>query len=132
MTARVLIVGRLTGEPVTRPTRNGGEVTFFKVRVASGNYLDYWSCATFNEAARAELAGLGEGDAVSATGGVEISTYQAKTGETRIGLKMRADRVLALKRKAAKPHPRPGAAYASGREAAAASWASPASEGEAP
>ena len=90
MTARVLIAAQLTGEPLTRATKNGGEVTFFKLKVASGNRLDYWSCTTFNEAARKKLEGLGEGDAVSATGELEVSTYEAKTGETRVGLKMLA------------------------------------------
>ena len=36
MTAHALIAGRLHGEPVTRPTCNGGTVMFFKLKVANG------------------------------------------------------------------------------------------------
>ena len=36
MSAFALISGRLQGEPVTRPTKTGGRVTFFKLRVALG------------------------------------------------------------------------------------------------
>ena len=35
MSAFAFICGRLHGEPVTRPTRTGGDVTFFKLRVAT-------------------------------------------------------------------------------------------------
>jgi len=96
MSAIALISGRLQGEPTTRPTRTGGSVTFFKMKVASGNRIEFWSVATFSDTAREELAGLGEGDALSAAGELQVETYQWN-GETRINLKLCADRVLALK-----------------------------------
>ena len=63
MTAPALISGKLHGEPVTRPTRNGGQVTFFKLRVVNGAELELWDCATFGGTARAEIEGFGEGAA---------------------------------------------------------------------
>jgi len=130
MNALALITGKLYGEPATRPTRTGGQFTTFKLRVASGNATEWWSVSTFSETAREELAGLGDGDAVSAVGALSVETYE-KNGETRIAFRLTADRVLALKPKP-KAHPRADkpvrsgpAPRRSGEEIAAASWASP-------
>jgi len=123
-----LISGRLQGEPTTRPTRNGGEVTFFKLKVASGNRLEFWSVATFSNTAREELAGLGEGDALSAVGELQVETYEWR-GETRLNLKLTAERILALKSppkpKKAKRAEGTGATSSTKRgcEVAAESWA---------
>ena len=57
MTAFALVCGKLHGEPVTRPTRNGGQVTFFKLRVVNGASVEWWACVAFAEAAREELDG---------------------------------------------------------------------------
>ena len=136
MSAYGMILGRLHGEPVTRQTRTGGQFTAFKLRVANGNTVEWWSVTTFSETAREELDGLGEGDAISAVGALGVETYE-KNGETRIALRLTADRILALKpkpkTKTAKakvdkppraapsaPEPRPG------RDIASKSWAAPA------
>ena len=99
MSALALITGRLHGEPISRPTRNGGLVTFLKLKVAAGNRFDFWSVATFSDTAREELDGLAEGDALSAAGEMHVETYDWNN-ETRVNLKLTADRVLALKPKA--------------------------------
>jgi hypothetical protein len=39
MSAIALISGRLQGEPATRPTKTGGQVRFFTLRVANGAAL---------------------------------------------------------------------------------------------
>jgi hypothetical protein len=96
MSSLAMIAGRLHGDVVTKPTHNGGQVTFFKLKVVNGSSLEWWSCATFSETAREELDGLGEGDAVSAVGLLRAETFQ-HGGETRIALKLTADRVMALK-----------------------------------
>jgi hypothetical protein len=134
MSVLTLISGRLSGEPTTRLTRNGGEVTFCKVKVASGNRIEFWSVAIFSDAAREELAGLSYGDALSAVGELRVETYEWK-GETRIALKLTADRVLALKRTVARlkhtsaKDPPDKTLNASGRALAAASWVAPAEGG---
>jgi single-stranded DNA-binding protein len=106
MTAFALILGRLFGEPVTRPTRAGGQFTAFKLRVTNGNAVEWWSVTTFSDAAREELADLREGDALAAVGTLEVGMYQ-KNGETRIAHRLTADRITALKPtpKSSKPKP---------------------------
>lgn len=124
-----LISGRLQGAPVTRPTKNGGEWTAFKMRVTSGNRVEFWSVCTFSDTAREELAGLSEGDALSAVGELSAEVYEWR-GERRINLKLTADRILALKRKPAKPKDKPAKSPpASGRDIAASSWAAPSDMG---
>jgi single-stranded DNA-binding protein len=123
MSTATLITGKLVGEPTTRSTRTGGDVTFFKLKVASGNRLEFWSVATFSDTAREELAGLNEGDALSAVGELQVEIYEWK-GETRINFKLTADRILALrpKPKARQAHkelpPRTGRAVAAASRAA--------------
>ncbi len=98
MSAFALISGRLSGEAVTRTTKTGGQVTFFKLKIASDSALEFWSVATFSDAVREELDGLSEGAALAATGELRIETYEWN-GETRINRKLVADRILALKPK---------------------------------
>jgi hypothetical protein len=122
-----LISGRLQGEPVTRPTKTGGQVTFFAVRVANGSTSEYWSVATFDEAVRAELTGLADGSPLSCSGPFHVEKYEFK-GETRVRLKLTADAVLVLKPRPRAPrsgHDTPGGAAPSGRDVAQSSWAHP-------
>jgi hypothetical protein len=76
MSQQALISGRLQGAPTTRPTRTGGEWTAFKLKVASGNRVEFWNVSTFSDTARSEIAGLGEGDALSAVGELSVETHQ--------------------------------------------------------
>lgn len=93
-----MIAGKLYGAPVTRDTRTGGKVTFNKLRVVNGSALDFWDCATFSDAAREELDGLKEGDALSAVGALRVETFE-HNGEKRVALKLTTDRVMAIKPK---------------------------------
>lgn len=98
MSALALLSGKLKGDPVTRPTRNGGQVTFFTLRVANGAALEYWDVATFSDTVREELGGLSEGDALSAVGALHVELFEYK-GVQRIKRSLTADRILALKPK---------------------------------
>ncbi len=104
MSALALISGKMHGEPVTRATRNGGTVTFFKVRVVAGAALEWWECATFSDTCREELDGLSEGDALSAVGALRVELFEWK-GEQRVRRSLTVDRILPLrpKPKEAKP-----------------------------
>jgi len=124
MSAVALITGALSGEPTTRPTRNGGQVSFFKLKVASGNKIDFWSVATFSDTAREELAGLTEGDALSAVGELHVETYEWN-GATRVNLKLTADRLLALKTKPKARRSPKETRPRTGQDVASASWAAP-------
>jgi single-stranded DNA-binding protein len=134
MSAYAMSTGKLHGEPVTRPTRNGGRVTFFKLRVINGAEIEWWDVATFSDTARAELEGVNEGDAVSAVGVLHVEMFEYR-GEQRIKRSLTADRIQALttkpktaKAKADKP-PRASPASAPeqrpGRSIPSKSWASP-------
>lgn len=121
MSAHALISGKLHGEPITRPTRNGGVVVFFKLKIANGSAIEWWDVAAFSEKAREKLEGLGEDDVVSVVGVFHTELFEYK-GEQRIKRSMTADRILALKPSIRAPsatQPR------SGREVAEASWAAP-------
>jgi hypothetical protein len=96
MTALTLVSGRLQGEPVTRPTKTGGRVTFFKLRVAVGSEVQFWNIATFSDAVREEVEGLAKGSALSASGELHVEPYEWK-GEIRLNFRLTADRILALK-----------------------------------
>jgi hypothetical protein len=130
MTVSALAQGRIFGEIQTRPTKNGGQVTFFKMKVTNGNVTEFWSISTFSDTVREELSGLSDGDAISVVGGFSAELFDWR-GEKRISLKITADRVLGLKAKPAKPkatrtpksHEK--ASNTGGRALAAASWAAP-------
>ena len=64
----------------------------------NGSALEYWEVVTFSDSAREELEGLTEGASLSAVGALHVETYEWN-GETRLKLKLTADRVLALKPK---------------------------------
>jgi hypothetical protein len=124
MRAFALISGRLQGERVTGPTKTGGQVTFFTLRVADGAALQFQNVATFSDAVRDELAGLAEGAALSSFGPFHTETYEWN-GETRVRLKLTADAVHVLKPRPRAPKPGcdklNGGAARSGR--AESSWA---------
>jgi hypothetical protein len=92
MSALALVAGKLHGEPLTRPTRNGGQVTFFKLRVVNGTALDWWDVATFSDTAREELDGLSEGDALSAVGRVLVRCH-AGCDQREVIAALRAPRI---------------------------------------
>lgn len=112
MSAFALISGRLHGEPTTRPTRTGGQVTFFTVRVANGSAIEFWSVATFSEAIREDLAELPEGYAVSCSGALHVE-LEEWNGAPRMRRRMTADCLLAL---TAKPKPKAPSGTGRGRK----------------
>jgi hypothetical protein len=102
VTVSCLAQGRIFGEIQTRPTKNGGQVTYFKMKVTNGTKIEFWSISTFSDAVREELLGLSDGDAVSVVGALGVELFDWR-GEKRIGLNLLADRALGLKPKPAKP-----------------------------
>jgi hypothetical protein len=120
MSVFAMIAGKLTGEPRTVDTRNGGKVTFFRLRVANGASIEFWNVATFDDDARTLVAELSEGAPLTATGTFTVEPWEK--GEKRgFNLKLTADTVLTLK---PKPKPRPHKPKATSQ--AAESWAAPA------
>jgi single-stranded DNA-binding protein len=88
-----LVSGTLFRVPEQKTSQTGKAYVVAKVRTSAG---EWWRVTTFSESAQAELLRLGDGDAVSAQGRLDVTTYQ-KDGETRIGFALIADIVLALR-----------------------------------
>ena len=132
MSAYALASGRIWGEILTKPTKNGGQVTFFKIKVTNGNATEFWSISTFSDTVLEELSGLRDGDSVSVVGALTTELFDWR-GEKRVSHKLLADRALALKPKPAKPRATPArqaeASNTGGSAIAAASWAAPATAG---
>jgi single-stranded DNA-binding protein len=130
-----LAQGRIFGEMQTRPTKTGGRVTFFKMKVTNGNATDFLNVSTFSDTVREELSGLSDGDAISVVGELTAELFEWK-GSQRIGLRLTADRAMALKLKPAKPKASPArqsqenAPSVGARSLAAASWAAPSTGGD--
>jgi len=68
MTVSCQAQGQILGEIQTRPTKTGGQVSYFKMKVKNGNATELWSISSFSDSVREELSGLGDGDAVSVVG----------------------------------------------------------------
>jgi len=101
MSASVLISGRLFRQRERRECRNGGTMATTSLKVVENGSVQWWGVVSFGENAEALLS-LEEGDAVSIAGKFEAGTYEDKAGETRISLKVIADKLISLK-------PRPAA-----------------------
>jgi hypothetical protein len=98
MTVSGLAQGRISGEIQTLPTKNGGQITFFKMKVTNGNLFTLWSISTFSDMVREELSGLSDGDDVSVVGTISAELFERR-GEKRIGLRLLTDRAMALRSK---------------------------------
>jgi single-stranded DNA-binding protein len=97
MSIAILLQGRLERAPERRVSRNGAPFTIATIRVSSGSELQFWRVFVFGETAQAELARLGEGDALTAQGVPKFELYRPEGGEPRVSLSMTADHVLALR-----------------------------------
>jgi single-stranded DNA-binding protein len=97
MSAAILLQGKLERAPETRTSRNGNCFATATLRVSSGSELQFWRLFVFSESAQAELARLGEGDALAVQGTPKFEIWHPESGEPRVSLSVTADHVLALK-----------------------------------
>lgn len=95
MTASVLVTGNLFRDPERKVSKLGNEYASATIAEGNGEGRRWWKILAFNDAA-VELLRLRDGDAVSAQGSFDVSTYE-KDGETRIGFSLKADRILSLR-----------------------------------
>jgi hypothetical protein len=113
MTAFALISGVIFRPPIQKISKAGRPYTTLTVKVGDDTGAsDFWSVLSFSESSQFELLRLEIGDAVSCRGKMELKTYTASDGTTRIGRTIFADAALGLrpaprtpKPKAAKPAP---------------------------
>lgn len=95
MTVAILLQGKLERASETRTSRNGHAFTMATLRVSAGSELQFWRIFVFSESAQAELARLGEGDALAVQGTPKFEIYE-RDGAARVSLSLTADHVLAL------------------------------------
>jgi single-stranded DNA-binding protein len=112
MSAYALITGVIFRAPLQKISKAGKPYTVCTVKAGSDDTGagDFWSVLCFSESAQLEMLHLEVGDAASVRGKMEIKTYVANDGTTRISRSIFADSVLGLrpaprtpKAKAAKP-----------------------------
>jgi single-stranded DNA-binding protein len=96
----VMASGTLFRAPIVRPTAKGGQFVTGTLRVVDGSESVLVNIIAFDEVVLAELESLDQGDTLTVSGRLETSTYQ-KDGQTKFGLRIVADRALALKKR---PH----------------------------
>jgi single-stranded DNA-binding protein len=98
MTAFVLVSGSLWKTPEQRSSSKTGRVfvtATLRVGAENGNG-EFWQMTAFSQSVQSELLRLSAGDALSCQGKLEIKTYTAADGTTKVGRSIVADSVLAL------------------------------------
>ena len=91
-----LISGKLYGAPKQGTSKNGNPYATAKMRAPTGTDGETLFCNIIAFAGNAvqALMALGDGDAVAVAGAVKLGSYQAKDGQTRIGVDVTAHQVL--------------------------------------
>ena len=107
MSAFALVTGALLKPPEQRELKTGKPFVMATLRATDGNASDYWTLFAFAEAARAELMRLKAGDRLSAQGRMQVETYVAEDGATRISRTLLTDHVLALRQPRRRREPPP-------------------------
>ncbi len=90
-----LIAGKLFGAATERTASSGKTFVSAKVRAAdSDGENQFVNAVAFDDGVKAALLALGDGDSVSLSGAMKISTYDSRDGTTRISISMVAAAVL--------------------------------------
>lgn len=91
-----MVTGVLHGQPITKTTRSGRPVCFFKVKISRGQNTEWWSCSVFSQTVRDELDAFVDGDAICAIGSLNIELYVFE-GKTRINRELNVSRLMGIK-----------------------------------
>jgi single-stranded DNA-binding protein len=112
MSAYALITGVIFRNPVQKTSKAGKQYTDCTIKVDDSGSGDFWKILIFSESAQLEMLRLEAGDAVAVRGRLEIKTYVANDGTTRISRSIFADAAVGLrpiprekKSRAVKPAP---------------------------
>jgi single-stranded DNA-binding protein len=115
MTAFALITGTLFKPAEQRSSSKTGKLfTTCTVKVGSDatGASDFWNVSSFSESSQLELLRLEVGDAVAVRGRLEIKTYVANDGTTKISRSIVADAALGLRPAPREKKPKKAAADA--------------------
>ena len=100
---RVILIGRLTGEPEARVTQSGVSVTTFRIAVdrrLKAGVTDYFNVVTWRGLAETCAAYLVKGHQVCVEGELTTREYEDREGIKRYLTEIAADRVEFLQRPA--------------------------------
>jgi single-stranded DNA-binding protein len=116
MSAFALVTGTIFRAPVQKISKAGKPFTTCTVKAGSDDSAssDFWSIICFSESAQLEMLRLEVGDAISIRGKMELKTYVANDGQTKISRSIFADAALGLR-----PAPRTPKAKAAAKSAPA-------------
>ena len=93
---RLIIIGNLTNDPVSRSTTSGDHVSTFSVAVnrrGKNKDTDFFRVTAWRGLADICQQNLRKGRKVAVTGSVSVSTYKDRNGEFRASLDVTADDV---------------------------------------
>ncbi len=116
---KLLLIGRVGGDPEMRFTPDGTAVTSFSVaanrnaRQPDGSYkeeTEWFRVSAWRKLAETCNQFLTKGKLVYVEGSLRTRMYDGKDGQKRVSLDITADRVLFLDRQGAAPLPPEGAA----------------------
>lgn len=97
---RVLLSGRLYGQPERRTGKSGKPFVTVKLRVDAGEESPTWASAIAFGVEAERLAVLRDGDAVALAGRATLQAFQGKDGGApRASLSIVVDEVCAVRRK---------------------------------
>lgn len=95
MSIDALVAGKLWKKPEQRTSNAGKTYVTANVRAADGDgEILFVSVVAFDEAAKADLLALDDGDSVSLAGTLKIGTYGARDGSVKPSISMVAQNVL--------------------------------------
>jgi hypothetical protein len=97
MTATIaMVTGILHAQPITKTTKSGHSVRFFKLKIPRGPSFEWWMCSVFSPAAREELEAFEAGDPICVIGSLNIELYVFE-GKTKINRDLSVSRIIGIK-----------------------------------
>jgi hypothetical protein len=100
MSARAIVAGALKEAPVERTAKASGKpFVIATIRERVGQQSRYWMVFAFDEAVRAELVRLGDGDPVAVAGEFEAEIWAPEGGQARVTWKIAVDGVVSAHRR---------------------------------
>lgn len=93
-----MISGALFRDPEAKAGKNGGAFVAATLKHLDGGRSQFVRLTAFDPEARAELAGLGKGDALAIVGRLSTEIFKPENGEPRVSLSIIADRILPLRK----------------------------------
>lgn len=96
MSEFAMITGILHAPPITKVTKSGHAVRFFKIKIPRCQSNEWWMCSAFSETASAELEQFSPGDCVCVVGALNLALYTFD-GKIKINREISVSRLIGIK-----------------------------------